>query len=274
MLLRQCGNVEKGSCGSGRCCGSVEIQERLLRERALLRQCRSIEKGSCGSRHCSGSGEEFLKTDQQRNVNQTSDPNQSAESQTENFPLQSDIDTAETSHLVYAQIDIMDKKKTNGKEKSSESGDTFYSELKHNTDRGADAGDATCAQPVRKKNKTHQQRNVNQTSDPNQSAEFQMENFPLQSADCDHIYDAVTEVNKRHKDDPETFSEITYSEVTVQKKIPVDKDDPESYSEITYSEVTAKKYLTYLSMKVPECSEDNRRLKEIHTSRHSNAGIA
>ncbi|RXN37212.1 hypothetical protein ROHU_002239 [Labeo rohita] len=62
MLLRQCGNVEKGSCGSGRCCGSVEIQERLLRERALLRQCRSIEKGSCGSRHCSGSGEEFLKT--------------------------------------------------------------------------------------------------------------------------------------------------------------------------------------------------------------------
>ncbi|RXN24599.1 leucine-rich repeats and immunoglobulin-like domains protein 1 [Labeo rohita] len=212
--------------------------------------------------------------DQQRNVNQTSDPNQSAESQTENFPLQSDIDTAETSHLVYAQIDIMDKKKTNGKEKSSESGDTFYSELKHNTDRGADAGDATCAQPVRKKNKTHQQRNVNQTSDPNQSAEFQMENFPLQSADCDHIYDAVTEVNKRHKDDPETFSEITYSEVTVQKKIPVDKDDPESYSEITYSEVTAKKYLTYLSMKVPECSEDNRRLKEIHTSRHSNAGIA
>ncbi|RXN02205.1 hypothetical protein ROHU_009666 [Labeo rohita] len=62
MLLRQCGNVEKGSCGSGHCCGSVEIQGRLLQERALLRQCRSIEKGSCRSRHCSGSGEEFLKT--------------------------------------------------------------------------------------------------------------------------------------------------------------------------------------------------------------------
>ncbi|XP_050971301.1 titin-like isoform X3 [Labeo rohita] len=90
-----------------------------------------------------------------------------------------------------------------------------------------------------KKNKD-QQRNVNQTSDPNQSAEFQMENFPLQS-DCDHIYDAVTEVNKRHKDDPETFSEITYSEVTVQKKIPVDKDDTTAESnEVTYSEVRTK----------------------------------
>ncbi|RXN35133.1 basement membrane-specific heparan sulfate proteoglycan core [Labeo rohita] len=117
--------------------------------------------------------------DQQRNINQTSDPNQSAESQTENSPLQSDdpkpladvtyseipvkkkkdkddiatesnnvtkrkekksksedIDTAGPSDLVYAQIDIKDKKKTNGKGKSSESGDTFYSELKHNTDRG------------------------------------------------------------------------------------------------------------------------------------------
>ncbi|XP_050960235.1 uncharacterized protein LOC127161533 isoform X2 [Labeo rohita] len=174
--------------------------------------------------------------DQQRNINQTSDPNQSAESQTENSPLQSgsahiydvvtemnkrdkddpkpladvtysevtvkkkkdkddtatepnnvtysevrrnekkskskDIDTAGPSDLVYAQIDIKDKKKTKGKGagfcgflmemkskdkhrgKSSESGDTFYSELKHNTDRGADAGDATYAQPIRKKNKT------------------------------------------------------------------------------------------------------------------------
>ncbi|RXN37613.1 leucine-rich repeats and immunoglobulin-like domains protein 1 [Labeo rohita] len=157
--------------------------------------------------------------DQQCNINQTSDPNQSAESQTENSPLQSgkssesgdtfyselkhntdrgadagdatcaqpirkknkthdtatepnnvtysevrrnekkskskDIDTAGPSDLVYAQIDIKDKKKTEGKGKSSESGDTFYSELKHNTDRGADAGDATYAQPIRKKNKTH-----------------------------------------------------------------------------------------------------------------------
>ncbi|RXN03422.1 Fc receptor 5 [Labeo rohita] len=112
--------------------------------------------------------------DQQRNINQTSDPNQSAESQTENSPLQSEpnnvtysevrrkekksknknIDTAGPSDLVYVQIDIKDKKKTKGKGKSSESGDTFYSELKHNTDRGADAGDATCAQPIRKKNKT------------------------------------------------------------------------------------------------------------------------
>ncbi|RXN12700.1 Fc receptor 5 [Labeo rohita] len=266
--------------------------------------------------------------DQQCNINQTSDPNQSAESQTENSPLQSagsahiydvvtemnkrdkDIDTAGPSDLVYAQIDIKDKKKTEGKGKSSESGDTFYSELKHNTDRGADAGDATYAQPIRKKNKTRlkpkpeltsdpagaaltgntvtftcrmdpstgwdfywykhtlnsetkktetnsyrvkidsvsdggqywcragrgkpvyytqysdalwvnvtdQQRNINQTSDPNQSAESQTENSPLQSAGSDHIYDVVTEMNKRDKDDPKPLADITYSEVTVKKK--------------------------------------------------------
>ncbi|XP_050959052.1 basement membrane-specific heparan sulfate proteoglycan core protein isoform X4 [Labeo rohita] len=189
-------------------------------------------------------------SDQQRNVNQTSDPNQSAESQPENSPLQSagsdhvyddvttvknrdkagsdniyddvtianngetdvtysevtvkkkmdkddvigetnnvtysevgkkgkkckskDINIAEPSDLTYAQINTQDKKNTKGKGagladimiemkskqkhkgKSSESGDTFYSELKHNTDRDADAGvDATYAQPIRKKNKTH-----------------------------------------------------------------------------------------------------------------------
>ncbi|RXN13769.1 leucine-rich repeats and immunoglobulin-like domains protein 1 [Labeo rohita] len=124
---------------------------------------------------------EHQDQNQQCNINQTSDPNQSAESQTENSPLQSDdtatepnnvtysevrrnekkskskdIDTAGPSDLVYAQIDIKDKKKTEGKGKSSESGDTFYSELKHNTDRGADAGDATYAQPIRKKNKTRE----------------------------------------------------------------------------------------------------------------------
>ncbi|RXN14699.1 hypothetical protein ROHU_028570 [Labeo rohita] len=70
-LLRQCGNTgkagktektpagadaaaavwecRKGSCGSGHCCGSVEMQGRLLRERALLRQCRSIEKAPAGA---------------------------------------------------------------------------------------------------------------------------------------------------------------------------------------------------------------------------------
>ncbi|XP_016117523.1 leucine-rich repeats and immunoglobulin-like domains protein 1, partial [Sinocyclocheilus grahami] len=158
--------------------------------------------------------------DQQRNINQTSVPNQSGESQPQKSPLQSgsdhiydvvtevnkrdkgdpepladvtysevtvkknkkkmdkddsmpepndvtysevrnkvkksksnDINTAGPSDLVYAQIDLQDKKKTKGKGKSSESGDTLYSELKHNTDRGADAGDATYAQPMRKKNK-------------------------------------------------------------------------------------------------------------------------
>ncbi|XP_050957582.1 basement membrane-specific heparan sulfate proteoglycan core protein-like, partial [Labeo rohita] len=73
-----------------------------------------------------------------------------------------------------------------------------------------------------KKNKD-QQCNINQTSDPNQSGEFQMENFPLQS------------------DDPQSFSEITYSEVTVQKKISVDKDDTIAEpNEVTYSEVRTK----------------------------------
>ncbi|KAF4111628.1 hypothetical protein G5714_008659 [Onychostoma macrolepis] len=72
-----------------------------------------------------------------------------------------------------------------------------------------------------KKNKD-QQRNINQTSVPNQSGESQPENSPLQS-DPDHIYDDVTEVKKRHKDDPESYWEVIYSEVTVQKEISVDK---------------------------------------------------
>ncbi|RXN19587.1 histone H4 [Labeo rohita] len=119
--------------------------------------------------------------DQLRNINRTSDPNQSAESQPENSPLQSDdvigetnnvtysevgkkgkkckskdFNIAEPSDLTYAQINTQDKKNTKGKGKSSESGDTLYSELNHNTDRDADAGaDATYAQPIRKKNKTH-----------------------------------------------------------------------------------------------------------------------
>ncbi|RXN02339.1 hypothetical protein ROHU_035214 [Labeo rohita] len=49
MLLRQCGNVEKGSCRSGRCCGSVEIQGRLLWERTLLRQCGNTGKAPAGA---------------------------------------------------------------------------------------------------------------------------------------------------------------------------------------------------------------------------------
>ncbi|XP_058639074.1 low affinity immunoglobulin gamma Fc region receptor II-like isoform X2 [Onychostoma macrolepis] len=90
-----------------------------------------------------------------------------------------------------------------------------------------------------KKNKD-QQRNINQTSVPNQSGESQPENSPLQS-DPDHIYDDVTEVKKRHKDDPELYLEVIYSEVTVQKEISVDKDDPVAESnEVTYSEVRTK----------------------------------
>ncbi|KAF4111618.1 hypothetical protein G5714_008649 [Onychostoma macrolepis] len=90
-----------------------------------------------------------------------------------------------------------------------------------------------------KKNKD-QQRNINQTSVPNQSGESQPENSPLQS-DPNHIYDDVTEVKKRHKDDPESYWEVTYSEVTVQKEISVDKDDPVAESnEVTYSEVRTK----------------------------------
>uniref|UniRef100_A0A9J8A1H0 Ig-like domain-containing protein n=1 Tax=Cyprinus carpio carpio TaxID=630221 RepID=A0A9J8A1H0_CYPCA len=80
-----------------------------------------------------------------------------------------------------------------------------------------------------------QQRNINQTSVPNQSAQSQPENFPLQS-DSDHIYDNVTEVNKRDKDDPEPLADVTYTEVTVKKKM--DKGNTKAKSNnVTYSEV-------------------------------------
>ncbi|RXN36609.1 basement membrane-specific heparan sulfate proteoglycan core [Labeo rohita] len=79
-----------------------------------------------------------------------------------------------------------------------------------------------------------QQRNINQTSDPNQSAESQTENSPLQSAGSDHIYDVVTEMNKRDKDDPKPLADITYSEITVNKK--KDKEP----NNVTYSEVRRK----------------------------------
>ncbi|XP_058639227.1 Fc receptor-like protein 5 isoform X13 [Onychostoma macrolepis] len=86
-----------------------------------------------------------------------------------------------------------------------------------------------------KKNKD-QQRNINQTSVPNQSGESQPENSPLQSAGCDNIYDNVTVVNNGNKDDPETFSDITYSEVTVKKKMDKDETIAET-NNVTYSEV-------------------------------------
>uniref|UniRef100_A0A9J7XW78 Ig-like domain-containing protein n=1 Tax=Cyprinus carpio carpio TaxID=630221 RepID=A0A9J7XW78_CYPCA len=86
-----------------------------------------------------------------------------------------------------------------------------------------------------KKNKD-QQRNINQTSVPNQSAQSQPENSPLQSADSDHIYDDVTEVNKRDKDDPEPLADVTYSEVTVKKKMDRGNTKAES-NNVTYSEV-------------------------------------
>ncbi|KAL1271994.1 hypothetical protein QQF64_031010 [Cirrhinus molitorella] len=89
-----------------------------------------------------------------------------------------------------------------------------------------------------KKNKD-QQHNINQTSVSNQSGGFQMENSPLQS-DSDHIYDDVTEVNKKDRD-PESFPEVTYSEITVKKKISVDKDDTTAGSnDVTYSELRTK----------------------------------
>ncbi|XP_042582690.1 B-cell receptor CD22-like isoform X3 [Cyprinus carpio] len=88
-----------------------------------------------------------------------------------------------------------------------------------------------------KKNKD-QQHNINQTSVPNQSAESQPENSPLQSAGPDHIYDDVTEVKKRHKDDPESFLEVTYSEVLWSY---LDKDVSMAESnDVTYSEVITK----------------------------------
>ncbi|XP_042617209.1 leukocyte immunoglobulin-like receptor subfamily B member 3 isoform X2 [Cyprinus carpio] len=85
-----------------------------------------------------------------------------------------------------------------------------------------------------KKNKD-QQRNINQTSVPNQSAQSQLENSPLQSG-SDHIYDDVTTVKNRDKDDPEPLADVTYSEVTVKKKM--DKEDTIAESNnVTYSEV-------------------------------------
>ncbi|XP_016104657.1 sialoadhesin-like [Sinocyclocheilus grahami] len=89
-----------------------------------------------------------------------------------------------------------------------------------------------------KKNKD-QQRNINQTSVPNQSAQSQLENYPLQSAGSDHIYDDVTEVNKRDRDDPEPSAEVTYSEVTVKKKMDKGNTKAES-NNVTYSEVRTK----------------------------------
>ncbi|XP_059357178.1 carcinoembryonic antigen-related cell adhesion molecule 5-like [Carassius carassius] len=84
-----------------------------------------------------------------------------------------------------------------------------------------------------KKNKD-QQRNINQTSVPNQSAQSQLDNFPLQSADPDHIYDDVTTVKNRDKDDSEPLADVTYSEV--KKKM--DKEDTIADSNnVTYSEV-------------------------------------
>ncbi|XP_043101551.1 titin-like [Puntigrus tetrazona] len=81
-----------------------------------------------------------------------------------------DIDIGEPSDLTYAQINTRGKKKTKEagladimiemksnqkpRGKSGESGDTVYSELKNNTVGGADAVDATYAQPIRRKNKT------------------------------------------------------------------------------------------------------------------------
>ncbi|RXN02206.1 hypothetical protein ROHU_009665 [Labeo rohita] len=79
-----CWKERRGSCGSGYCCGSkevekrllrerhysVEIQRRLLREQILLQQCRNIDKAPagagtavavgkrskefCGNNHCYG----------------------------------------------------------------------------------------------------------------------------------------------------------------------------------------------------------------------------
>ncbi|KTF87265.1 hypothetical protein cypCar_00044020, partial [Cyprinus carpio] len=60
-------------------------------------------------------------------------------------------------------------------------------------------------------------------------------------ADSDHIYDDVTEVDTRYRDDPELFLEVTYSEVIVTKNIYLDKDDTMTESnDVIYSEVSTK----------------------------------
>ncbi|XP_048041958.1 immunoglobulin superfamily member 1-like isoform X2 [Megalobrama amblycephala] len=88
----------------------------------------------------------------------------------------------------------------------------------------------------RHKNNKDQHRNTQQTSVPTRSGESHMENSPLQPG-SDHIYDEVTPMNKRdkgsdhiyndatplNKRDKEPLEDVTYSEVTVKKNIPVDK---------------------------------------------------
>ncbi|XP_051754737.1 basement membrane-specific heparan sulfate proteoglycan core protein-like isoform X5 [Ctenopharyngodon idella] len=105
-----------------------------------------------------------------------------------------------------------------------------------------------------KNNKDHH-RNTQHTSVPTRSGESHMENSPLQPG-SDHIYDDVTAVNKRdkagsdhiynnatplNKRDKEPLEDVTYSEVTVKKNIPVDKDDTTADpNNVMYSEVGTK----------------------------------
>ncbi|XP_067255898.1 Fc receptor-like protein 5 isoform X2 [Chanodichthys erythropterus] len=106
----------------------------------------------------------------------------------------------------------------------------------------------------RHKNNKDQHRNAQQTSVPTQSGESHMENSPLQPG-SDHIYDDVTPMHKRdkgsdhiyddatplNKRDKEPLEDVTYSEVTVKKNIPVDKDDTTAESNnVMYSEVGTK----------------------------------
>ncbi|XP_048041331.1 Fc receptor-like protein 5 [Megalobrama amblycephala] len=107
----------------------------------------------------------------------------------------------------------------------------------------------------RHKNNKDQHRNTQQTSVPTRSGESHMENSPLQPG-SDHIYDEVTPMNKRdkagsdhiyndatplNKRDKEPLEDVTYSEVTVKKNIPVDKDDTTAESNnVMYSEVGTK----------------------------------
>ncbi|XP_051756744.1 basement membrane-specific heparan sulfate proteoglycan core protein-like isoform X5 [Ctenopharyngodon idella] len=103
-----------------------------------------------------------------------------------------------------------------------------------------------------KNNKDHH-RNTQHTSVPTRSGD--MENSPLQPG-SDHIYDDVTPMNKRdkagsdhiynnatplNKRDKEPLEDVTYSEVSVKKNIPVDKDDTTADpNNVMYSEVGTK----------------------------------
>ncbi|XP_056316876.1 sialoadhesin [Danio aesculapii] len=89
---------------------------------------------------------------------------------------------------------------------------------------------------LRHKKKKDPHCSVQQTSAPNPSGESQTENSTLQSG-SDHIYDDVSAVNNT---DEEPVADVTYSEVTLKKNIPMNEDEAMPGQSNTYAEVGTK----------------------------------